>query len=274
MSTNFHNHNNLRAYATTEAIESFSSPESVHAYRRARIAKYQLVVDFISRRVEEEFGELRVVEIGSGSSALLYALDEKKLLKYGCGIEISKSRFNFAELWKSEIVCSTVENINRSFADVNLQHSTFDWFIVIDNTFTYLHPVDEPYPRLMLDCAFTALKPEGKILLDFFNYSKRTPGIESQQWNIFSKSDPFSYGLYSHKIENGINTSKTIFVRRKTQEEQIKIELSKVYSLQDIGDLLAKSGFVVSEVFSDFGESSYREEVSERLLVVASKVKQ
>lgn len=271
MSQLINSHTNIQAYATAESIDSFASSEEIQTYRNTRLVRYQPVVNFISKRSDSKPGELKVVEIGSGSSALLYAMADKNMLKHGCGIELSRSRFNFAELWKADGGYHSVENINQSVADVDLQRSTFDWFIVIDNTFTYLHPVNEAYPKQLLQRAFEALRSGGRILLDFFNYTKRVPGMEIQQWNAFPKSDPFSYGLYSHRIENGINTSKTIFIKRDTAEEQIKVELCKVYSLKEITALLESCGFSVQEVFSTFSEAPFVESESERLVVVAKK---
>lgn len=264
-------HTNIQAYATAESIDSFASSEEMRTYRNTRLARYQPVVNFISKRSDTKLSGLQVVEIGSGSSALLYAMADKNLLKHGCGIELSRSRFNFAELWKADGGYHSVENINKSFTDADLQRSTFDWFVVIDNTFTYLHPVNESYPKQLLQSAFESLRGGGRILLDFFNYTKRVPGMELQQWNIFPKSDPFSYGLYSHRIEDDINTSKSIFIKRDTAEEQIKVELCKVYSLKEITDLLESCGFSVQEVFSTFSEAPFVENESERLVVVAQK---
>ena len=127
-------------------------------------------MNFIEKRSEGVPANLNVIEVGSGSSALLYALAQKNLLKYGLGIELSKTRFDFAELWKSDDGYHTVENLNRNFADIDLPQLTFDWFIAIDNFFTYLDPENSAYPEQLLQCAFKALRRGGRILLDFFNF--------------------------------------------------------------------------------------------------------
>jgi len=111
----------------------------------------------------------------------------------------------------------------------------------------------------------------GRILLDFINYARCDPDVELQQWNAFPKLDPFSYGLYSAKISNGINTTESIFIRRDGGGESRKLELSKVYSLAELNELLSDCGFRVSEVFSGFNEEPYQAESSERLVVVAVK---
>lgn len=187
------------------------------------------------------------------------------------GIELSKTRFDFAEHWKFNDGYHSVENINKNVADIDIPPSKFDWFIIIDNTLTYLHPENSDYPKQLLLRAFKALCGGGCILLDFFNYSKRIPGIELQNWNTFPKTDPFAYALYSNRIENGINTSKTIFIKRNGGGEQIKIEFSKVYSLDEISQLLNECGFRMEETFCNFDELPYLEKSSERLVLIARK---
>ncbi len=262
---------NIKAYESVESIDNFSSHEAIIAYRNRRLERYAPVIDFIVKRSESQPFGLSVVEVGSGSSALLYGIAKSHGLKCGVGIELARSRFDFAERWKFDDGYHTVDNINQNFASVDLTASASDWFIVIDNTFTYLYPEDTNYPEQLLRAAFTALKPGGRILLDFINYAKRQTDVEFQQWNEFPKSDPFSFGLYSHKISGGVNSTERIFVKRDGGDVSRKLELSKVYSLEEISELLRSCGFQVSEVFSGFNEEPYHAHSSERLVLVAER---
>lgn len=262
---------NIRAYEAVESIENFASFDEIVAYRKRRVERYAPVVNFVAKRSKSQPFGLSVVEVGSGSSALLYGIAEKRELKCGIGIELAQSRFDFAERWKLDDGYHAVTNINQNFASVDLESSAFDWFIVIDNTFTYLYPEDTSYPEQLLRQAFNALRPGGRVLLDFINYAKRKPDVNVQQWNEFPKSDPFSFGLYAHKISNGINATERIFIKRDDGGVSRKLELSKVYSLDEISELLSECGFEVSEVFSDFNEEPYHANSSERLVVVAER---
>lgn len=263
---------NFKAYDAVEAIDNFSSEEEIAAYRKRRIDRYAPVVSFITKRSPPlPSSGLSVVEVGSGSSALLYALAEKACLGNAVGIELSRSRFEFAEGWKADAGYDVVRNVNQNFIDVDLAREAFDWFVVIDNTFTYLHPEDQTYPGKLLQRAFASLRDGGCLLLDFINYAKRDPDVEMRQWNAFPKTDPFSYALYSTRISDGINITETIFIKRDGGAESIKVELSKVYGLADLESLLGDNGFRVSEVYSGFEVQPYQEKLSERLLVVAVK---
>lgn len=260
---------NIRAYENAESLRNFSDRGQIVAYRKARLERYQPVVDFVLKRLGVIL-PASFLEIGSGSSALLYALASRNLLQHGLGIELSQSRHEFAQLWREDDGFHAVENVNQNFANVDLRPSRYDWCIVIDNTFTYLYPEDPQYPIELLRRARLALKAGGRVLLDFFNYARRETGIDYRQWIAFPESDPFSYGLYSNQIADGINCAESIFIKRDGTESR-KREFSKVYSLADMDKLLAQCGFWVAEVFSGFDERPFVADSSERLVIVAAK---
>lgn len=262
---------NLSAYEGAESLSNFGTREEIDAYRNSRLLKYRSATDFLIKRSAHL--PVSVFEVGSGSSALLYVLARGKVLKSGVGIELSRSRFEFAELWKSDDGYEAVTNYNRNFAAVELQRAAFDWCIVIDNTFTYLHPEDPEYPRQLLRQAFSALNEGGRVLLDFINYARRTPGTDYRDWTAFAALDPFSYGLYSHRIDSGVNCSESIFIKREGGESRKK-ELSKVYALEELGHLLGECGFEIKEAFASFDEAPYVASSSDRLVVVAAKARQ
>ena len=185
-------------------------------------------------------------------------------------VELSQSRSEFAEQWKKDEGYNMVENVNDNFVNVQMGESEWDWFIVIDNTFTYLFPEDAKYPALLLDKAFKCLKPGGRIIIDFINYARRSHDVEYKSWSAFTENDPYSYGLYSNKITGGINRSESIFIKRDGSESK-KTELSKVYSLEHLSALLLQHGFAVEEIFATFDKQIFLADSSERLLVVAKK---
>jgi len=159
---------NIRAYEAIEAIDNFSSFEEIVAYRKRRIERYAPVGTFIAKRSGNPTSKLSVVEVGSGSSALLYGMARENRLKHAVGIELSRSRFDFAERWKSDDGYRVVQNVNQNFVCVDLQQEAFDWFIVIDNTFTYLYPENATYPNELLRRAFKALRGGGAYSARFY----------------------------------------------------------------------------------------------------------
>lgn len=260
---------NLTAYSGFESLNNYPLRDSLLAYREARVARYWNVVEFIRSRCPGQL-PVSVVEIGSGSSALLYALTRAGMLERGIGVELADSRFEFAEQWKKDGEYSTVENVKANFTDIELEPGIWDWFVAIDNMLTYLYPENPGYPALMLKKARECLSKNGRLLIDFINYERRLPGVEYRDWSAFGQGDPFLFGLYSTRIVDGINASESIFVKRDGSEAR-RVERSKVYSLEELSALLESGGFAIEEVFANFDGNPYVANMSERLVVVATK---
>lgn len=260
---------NFTSYSSVEQMSGFSDRTRLVNYRNSRISRYRQHVEFMINRSIP--AKLSVIEIGSGSSGLLYAFAEKNLLEKAIGIELSESRFRFAEEWKKDNGYGMVQNINANFAEVEMGTSEWDWFVVIDNTFTYLAPENSAYPSLLLKKAFSALKDDGKLVIDFINYAAREQNKEIRHWGAFSKEDPFSYGLYSNRVIDGNNHSESIFIKRDGSETT-KTDISKVYSLEDISTMLSAAGFKVDGVYAAFDGTAFDATNSERLLVIAKKI--
>jgi len=260
-------HSNLTAYFNAESMDNFANHDEVVSYREKRKKRYK---DFIVLMHDLFANLVSVIEIGSGSSALLYAMNDAKKLDFGIGVEISPKRHNFAEIWKKDEGISNVKNMNDDFSNIEFKDETSDLFIVIDDTFAYLQPEDELYPTLLLDKAWKSLVKGGRIIIDVINYHRNEPGVEHWFWNQFSEDDPFQFGLYEKKIIDNVNHSKSIFIARDGSTD-VKIDLSYVYSQEVLTKLIESSGFVVEGVFSNFRQAPYLPETSERLVVLAKK---
>ena len=65
---------NFKAYANNENLESYSSQSEIERYREQRMKRYDSQICFIKKRTTSP--STKMVEIGSGSSVLLYGLDD------------------------------------------------------------------------------------------------------------------------------------------------------------------------------------------------------
>ena len=126
----------------------------------------------------------------------------------------------------------------------------------------------------MLKQAYDALTPDGHLLLDFINYQPLIrDDLNLKTWNQFDIRDKYSYGLYDRRYlsEENIIKNKKIYLLRNSFDEEIHIELSFVYTIESIKELLSNNRFVVKKIYSDFDENAYDEDVSERLVILATK---
>ena len=65
---------------------------------------------------------------------------------------------------------------------------------------------------------------------------------------------------------------KKIYLHANSCKEQVQLELSYVYTIDSIRELLSNAGFVIKEFYSDFDENDFDDKTSPRLLLLANKV--
>jgi len=103
---------NYKAYENIEDLSNYKSDLELELYRNERLKLYSTHVNFIKNNITVD--SLRVVEVGSGSSALLYALEKSNMLtESSLGIEFSNSRYKFAERWREDCSFKNVNNVNN-----------------------------------------------------------------------------------------------------------------------------------------------------------------
>src|SRR5437762_1467401 len=107
---------NMSAYEGCENLSSFSE-DSFRRYCEAKLEGCRSDVELIRRHcVGPQWGG-KVCEIGSGNSKLLYALERDGVLQEGIGLEISRSRHQFAEAFKQWVGCTKTTNLNANLFD-------------------------------------------------------------------------------------------------------------------------------------------------------------
>lgn len=265
------NHTNFTAYKEVEAFENYSDVNSLIEYRKARILFCENYSKYISILLAGR-ENAKAVEIGSGSSALLFSLLEKKIITEGIGIEQSESRFNFAERWKKDCNYFNVKNICSNFVDIELPHETFDLYLIVDNTFSYLYPENQLYPKNLIQQAEKYLKKDGYIIIELNNYVPFRKTLREEKTTKLPESNPFEYAVHikTFDIETNILKSEAKYIR-KDGKEKSKIELSYVYDVDTVASLLSEHNFDIVNLSSDFVETRYNENDSSKFVITAKK---
>lgn len=109
-------HINLSAYDNVENLKNFSE-EEFQQYCDDKIKTCEKHLCFIKKLALSK--NFDICEIGSGNSKLLYALEQNNMINSGVGIEISKSRFLFAEKFKEYINSTKVQNLNENIFNIH-----------------------------------------------------------------------------------------------------------------------------------------------------------
>lgn len=276
LNQNWNGQANFVAYDDVEKLENYPTAEILLAYRRERLSFYAKHLEFLQSLFKPNH-KLNVIEVGSGSSALLYQLERKGILIEATGVELSASRYRFAEQWKKDEGYHKVININSDFTKVEFGINQTDLFLAIDNTFAYLYPESPEHPQILLQKAKQALNSGGKLILDMTYYSQpllneMTVPNGRTFWRELPETNPFKYSLYRqiYRKDHNIIKAESIYITR-TNTESKKIEYSYRYTKEILAELLTSVGFTIDGWYDGFSDKAFDENNSTRLLVVATK---
>jgi SAM-dependent methyltransferase len=274
MSQNWDGRSNFTSYDDVETPENYPTRAALEAYRSERLAIGWTRAEF-TLKISDAPRPATVVEIGSGSSALLYALHLRGLLKSGIGIELSESRHRFAESWKADEGFASVINRSGDFATLPLADNDADMVLCLDNTFSYLGPENEAYPRRLAEKAFLFLRPGGTLIIDTHNQEKLIASLENgerQLWIELPSSNAFKFALYrqSFNREKGWIRSESIYLKADGSERR-KVDLETGHDRAAIERLLLDASFADLRSYGDYDASEFDMQRSDRLIVAARK---
>ncbi len=241
---------NLYAYKDVEAPENYATPEALENYRSLLLGQIEPVAQLIGKQLSGG-RQLKVLELCSGSSRLLFSLHQKGLLEIGVGVEVSPSRHRFAEAWKSARGTASVTNVLGSVESYELPDIDFDLIVIIDSALSYLYPCDPGLPRAMLQRCRARLAPGGVVLFENeildneqIHALKRDGAIRF--WTKGAEQDRFKYSLYELEPvdwDNMVFRNSTCYIGRGAQPEARKQQLEKYYRVEELDALLAGCGF-------------------------------
>jgi SAM-dependent methyltransferase len=267
---------NLGAYASVETDSNYASPAALESYRRLLLEKSEPAARFIEKAAFRG-AKLNVLELCSGSSRLLYALDRRGILAHGVGVEVSPSRHKFAESWKSALGANRVQNFYSAVGDYKNVHRDIDVAVLIDGALSYLYPCDPTLPGRVLSNLSRCLVPGGKIVMEFdvlsqeqVNGMRRDGRIKT--WNKGDEKDAFRYALYETEAmswEHMVVQNTSVYVPRSAAAESVKRELYKYYGVDELSALLDEAGFSAA-YFGSFAMEPFTSQ-SPALIALASK---
>lgn len=267
-------HSNLKAYDSYEQNFLNEFEEDVFRLEKIKFA-LETHVPFIKKLFDKK---INVLELGSGNSKTLFALASEgiNILEKGYGIEVSKSRFSFAEYWKKEWEFDNVQNINSDF--VNFDFNTIDNFdlcFCVDLAFQFIEPIDKESPVRILKTVHDKLNDCGKIILELDGCKRVIDEKTGNKkiWEEFKEPDPWRYSLWDcsyDKEQKFLIWRKTFLKRNSNEIDETNIVL-RIYNKSEIQELLEKSGFKNVQFYSSDWKGSKFENDELEFVVVADK---
>lgn len=262
-------HINCIAYEDFELMENFSG--NIEAYRKDKIEFAKKHVSFIREIFPGE--KITVLELGSGNSKTLFALEKAGILELGYGVEISKSRFKFAEIWKKEWNFKLVNNINANAINLSFKKiNDFDCCFCVDLAFQFFEPILKGSALNMLRKLNKKLKKGGKVILELDGceeaISKTIEG-NGKIWQEFPPPDPWRFTLWNcnYNVKDKLLTLIKIFIKRNEFGFSQTKMILKIYKKEEIRDLFLKAGFKKIELFGNWEGHDFKNDNSEYIIV-------
>lgn len=274
---------NLISYENFELLENFPNKVILNEYRQNKLTEAKRTINFLKEFLTQEqiLKKLDVLDLGSGNSKLLFQLCIENMLNQGYGIEVSKSRFDFAEKWKNDEKISNVNNINSNILEVNYNNfKTIDIAICEDYTLQFLEPLVQNSVYSLLSKIYSVLDKNGILLLELstMNFLKtkitENNGIY-KTWEELDDTDPFAFLMQDISFDSNQNiviNKKFIHKTKSPTQFLSKTKyILKPYSKEEISEILKKSGFTNIKIFENFDEHSFQCQPHECFVVIARK---
>ncbi len=261
-------HHNLLAYESYELIDGM---DELSEYRDLKLRSCDKHIELLRMGGASI---LDVLELGSGNSKLLVNLSLNGMLRYGYGIEISRSRHDFAQRWVDDLGISNIENINADIIGFDFGSLCgLDVCICVDLCFQFFDPISKGSDRKVLDGVYGALKEGGKLILELDGCGSVISNLPhtAKVWEEFPDTDPWRYSLWDCAYDSGsmvLDWGKT-FISRKGEIEETSISL-RIYDRDGIEELLNKVGFRDIKFYKDWSLSEFDCDYGE-FIVIAEK---
>ena len=198
-----------------DGFESNFCDKQEFVYRTSKLCDVQKNINLIKNNFNEK---ITVLDVGSGNSKFLYALNKCGMLHHGYGIEISKSRYLFAEKWRKDLDISNVTNIHSDM--FNLEWDLLpecDLIYCPDMVFQFFEPTNTGNGDLFLSKAYNKLKDGGKLIMELDTCDLILNSMHDGKvklWREFDENDPWRYMLWDCNYENNCISLKKTFIKR------------------------------------------------------------
>jgi len=258
-------------------IEEFYSERRMEFYANRAILwkSYLGLINWIKLNLAGK----NVLDIGSGQGNFLFSIADK--ITEGTGIDISKNMFDFAVKKRNKSNYSNIAFLNKDFR-ILVPEGKFDCIFSIDGVIPSILS-DDYSPEQLFGAIGKMLKPDGKVLLEFYSVDNGPIERESQEKQLPDNVRSF---LTRHHllfdeitlISETADINERIYACRKTGTNIIyslitegdETEILEFYCIfpEEMKRIIEKSGFLLegefgisidhgTPVFKDYKQCGY-----------------
>tara|TARA_R110002050_G_scaffold110013_2_gene221913 strand:+ start:22676 stop:23437 length:762 start_codon:yes stop_codon:yes gene_type:complete len=174
------------------------------------------------------------------------------------GMDLSEESINFAQQHASDSLHFYSGDMREPYGE-----NRFDFILNLFTSFGYFENNDDN--RKVCEQIAKALKPGGKVLIDFLNVSQLERGLVPQDEFLI---EDCQFAIERKIVEDKV--LKTIKVK-EGNKEKLFYECVQLLHEEDFKNLLHESGLHYEQSFGGYTFEPYSAQKSKRLIILASK---
>lgn len=229
-----------------EGIEAnFTDRAALETYRATMLARSAEQADFIAPLLDRS----SVLEVGCGNGRLLIELASRGVLSDGAGVDVARSRVEFARNWAADLRGMSLRFDVADACEMSLPPDAYDAVLCITGTFGYFEAVRPGMTAALAARWAQALRSGGLLVLELYPHPELVPVLKAaggsvRLWRELDSGDPWRFYLSDLHIQDGILVHEKTFIHRTSGEvDSGRRERLKLYSEDEVRALLAGAGF-------------------------------
>lgn len=234
----------------------FNSPYYHILYSKRNDEEAEFLIDNISAYLTPK-ADSRILDIACGRGRHSIYLNKKG---YDVtGIDLSEQSIKYAQQFEQKNLHFLVHDMRKLFY-INY----FDIALNLFTSFGYFETEKEHVNALkgFRKC----LKPDGTLVIDYFNTEKIIKNLTNQETKTI---DGIEFHLHKFVAEGKIIKHINFEHKFKTYAFEERVQ---AFLLADFERMLNKSGFLITEKFGSYSLAPFDETNSDRLILVCKKV--
>jgi SAM-dependent methyltransferase len=250
------------AYEGVDDAGSFDDAETLEAYRESVLRETDIQADLIGRQLQPG-GSL--IEVGCGNGRLLIALVRRGAITGGLGLDLSKSRIDFARAWTADL--GLEDHLSFAVADAALhdlgtdEHTTA---VCITGALGYFDAYVPGSSKRLLKRLHSSLTRGGLLVLELYPHAHERRLLDMSDghvriWSELASEDPWRFYLSDLRLEGEdvLVHSKTFIHRTNGLIDEGRSERLTLYTPEMISALILECGFSDVHCLEGWSQEAY-----------------
>lgn len=259
-------------YEGFESVEAYPDAAALAAHREHLLDRSRSQADFIGLRLGSD---PCLLELACGNGRLLIDLRRRRVIACGVGIDVARSRIDFAARWATDECLDGLDFSALDLVEYRPRDGEFDAVVCITGAFAYFEPIEAGLGSSILRAVRQGLVDGGLLILELYphpGYRRLldASGGRARLWTELPDDDPWRFYLSDLSLEGNVLThAKTFIHRTEGRIDDGRRERLVLYTPQTLDALLREAGFGNPSFHEGWTDAPYSG--GETLVVVARR---